>query len=75
MTLSSDEQGEVDFIIRTLRDIARNPTKVNQAVTAWAADEAAVILRNVFPIDYTTPPPPHEGMVSLFMEGGSHGEG
>jgi len=73
--LSPDEQREVDFVIRTLRDIARNPTRANPAVTTWAADEAATILRNVFPINYTIPPPPHEGMVSLFMESGSHGEG
>lgn len=75
MRLTSGEQDEVDHLIRTLRQVARDPEKMDPLIVGWATDQAAIILRNLFPINYTTPPPPHEGMVSLFVESGSHGEG
>lgn len=73
--LTPTERADVDHLIRTLRGLAARPEVTDPMVTRWVANEAADLLRVIFPFNYTTPPPPHEGMTSLFTESSHHGEG
>jgi hypothetical protein len=66
MKIDPLEQARIDHLIRTLRDVARRPSTTDPMIVSFAADEAADLLRCLFPLNYSTPPPPYEGMVSLF---------
>lgn len=75
--MTTQKRDEIDYVINLLNRISAKPERYPAAIISMATEAGARLLREDHPINYSTPPPPHDGMVSLLtcIEGAPHGEG